>query len=449
MYGDALLVKAGKVFSMLILVFAISACAPTIQMNEDPDDYRDEVAQLQRQITENPSDATLLRDLGAIYVRTGRPAEGYTTLRKAFARDSDDPKTLFFLGVATEKIGRPQTALRLYERFDRVPEDSRYRSLMEGRHQWLLREQIRQEVAQMLEREEALTGGDVSPQRIAVLPFSFIGGDEKYAPLGQGLSEMISVDLASIDRLQLVERVRLQVLLNELQLAQSQYIDPSSAPRVGKLLGAGRLVGGSYAVAGDEEFRVDVALAELTGASTSSDLRSQSGDLEDLFAFKREIVFGIVDRLGIELTAEERAQIESVPTRNLQAFLAYSRGLEAEARGNFRTAAQSFQQARQLDPAFSRAAERQRTAEGASATAGSADQALGAVTGQVQVAQNQIDLVQNRQQVQSETLGTTPVADDDGSGEGDTQRQPAAESENTAPPEVLKDPPPPPSSGNK
>jgi TolB-like protein len=413
-------------------------------MQEDPADYEQEVARLQRQIEEKPDASAPLRDLGAIYVRTDRPNQAFDPLKKAFARDRNDPKTLFYLGVASEKIGRTQSALQLYARFDEVPEDSKFRSLLEGRHQWLLREEIREEISAMIAREDTLAGGNVNARRVAVLPFHFAGGDQQYSPLGRGLSEMIAVDLASIDRLQLVERVRLEVLLNELQLAQSEYVNPASAPEVGRLLGAGRLIGGSYVVPDGGRLRVDVALAELTDRARSTDLQSRSGDLEDLFRLKRQIVFGLVDRLDVQLTAEERAEIERVPTRNIQAFLAYSRGLEAEARGDFNTAAQAYREAQLMDPGFSRAAEQQETAEGLRTASGDTGEAVNAAR-QVEPPPTQIDLVQNRQEIQSESIGVSPTADEEGD-ESD-ERDPVTENENTSPPTILKDPPPPPSSG--
>jgi tetratricopeptide (TPR) repeat protein len=416
------------------LLAGVLACAPQAGLREDPEDFREEVARLQREIAENPDDAEALRDLGTVYVRTRRPNEGYKYLQKAHSQDRNDPKTLFYLGVASERIGKRQTAQELYERYAEMPEDSQFRTLMRGRYEWLLRQEIRRKMKEFIAREDSI---GVSPNAVAVLPFAYQGSDEQYAPLGHGLSEMIAVDLANIDELTLVERTRLQELLKEIELSQSEFVDPSTAPRVGQLLGAGRLIGGGYNVLG-EKLRTDVALAEIEKAESAA-LETQSDVLDNLFRLEKKIVFRLVDQLGVELSAEERKEIERVPTRNLQAFLAYSRGLEAEAQGNYEAAAQAFQQAHQLDPNFSEAASKQEKSEGLSAAGGGTEQALQAAR-QLERPTSQIDLVQNRQQILSETVGTTPSEDDE---ETEDERQPAAESGNA----VLKDPPPPPSSG--
>lgn len=403
------------------------ACAPQAGLQEDPEDFQEEVARLQRKIAENPNNTEALRDLGVIYVRTERAANGHKYLRKAFSQDQDDPETLFYLGIASERIGKKQTARRLYERYEDVPEDSQFRTLLRGRYEALLRQEIRQKMEELRAREDTL---DTSPNVLAVLPLIYQGDDEQYAPLSRGLSEMIAVDLANIDELTLVERTRLQALLDELKLSQSEYVDPSTAPRVGELLGAGRLVGGAFNVLDGETLRTDVALADLDEMAGAPNLETRSGALEELFQLERQIVFGVIDRLGVELSPRERKQIERVPTRNLQAFLAYSRGLEAEAQGNYEAAAQAFQRAHELDPDFSRASDQQEKAEGLSAAA-SMDQALLAAQ-RLRAPATRIDLIRNRQQILSETIGSGG-------------RQPAAESGRA----VLEDPPPPPDEGGQ
>jgi tetratricopeptide (TPR) repeat protein len=416
-------------FALSVVVIGMAACAPEPQLREDPEDFREEVARLERKIAENPEEAAPLRDLGAIYVRTKRPSEGYRYLEKALSREPNDPKTLFYLGVASERLGRTQEAQRLYRRFPKVPEDSRFRSLMRGRYDWLLRQEIQDRMARMVQQEGTLAA-DISPRTVAVLPLSYQGGDEKYAPLGRGLAEMVSVDLAQIDELQLVERVRIQALLDELKLAESQYVDPKTAPRTGRILGAGRLIGGTYSVLGAEQLQVETALAEVEKRGASPEVDSHADALDQLFALEKEIVFGVVERLGIELSAQEREQIEQVPTRNLQAFLAYSWGLEHEARGNYRAAAQSSRRAHEIDPGFSEAAAQERDMEALGAVAGGVDQALLAAA-QVDFRPSPLSLVQNRHLMQARSIGLPTTVG----------RQPFAEFNSL---EILREPPAPP-----
>jgi hypothetical protein len=64
------------------------------------------------------------------------------------------------------------------------------------------------------------------------------------------------------------------------------------------------------------------------------------------------MVFKVVKDMGITLTREEITAIEKIPTKNLQAFFAYSVGLEKEGQGDFESAGVYFKQASTLDPSF-------------------------------------------------------------------------------------------------
>jgi tetratricopeptide (TPR) repeat protein len=60
----------------------------------------------------------------------------------------------------------------------------------------------------------------------------------------------------------------------------------------------------------------------------------------------------IARQLGYELSAAELEMVLENGTQNLAAFLAYSRGLLAEDRGDYRSAAAFYAEAAQADPNF-------------------------------------------------------------------------------------------------
>jgi hypothetical protein len=67
---------------------------------------------------------------------------------------------------------------------------------------------------------------------------------------------------------------------------------------------------------------------------------------------EKNLVFDVIAQMGIALTPVERERIQRVPTRNLQAFLAYSKGLEREGAGDYQAASTFFRQSANLDPNF-------------------------------------------------------------------------------------------------
>jgi TolB-like protein len=412
-----------------------------VSLDEDPSVYSERVEQLRDRIANHPEDGTALRDLGAIYMRTGRPRQAYSTLKKARAERPDDPQILFFLGLASERIGKQDAALDLFRQFDTVPTSSRYHALLKGRYEWLVRKRARQQMSRLAaqEREQEQLRNEVSPRTVAVLPLSYQGSDDQYAALGRGLAEMITADLANVERLQVVERIRLQALLDELELARSEFVDAETAPRVGHLLGAGQLVGGTYLVPDDERLRLQVSLADVASGDRQAQVGQRQGALDQLFEIQKEVTYTVIEQLGVELTPQERTAIEAVPTSDLQAFLAFSRGLVEEDRGNYAAAAQHYRQAQQADPNFEAARQQEQTAQNLNAGGGSQSKALSqAPSEDVPQPQSTVDPMQQR--LRSLGVGPTRAAGADGEGSRDPAQETQAAEEST-----LDDPPDPPS----
>lgn len=437
---------AALLVALLALSIGVVGCGgPSVTMDQERSAFEEEENRLERRLEDYPDDGEALRDLGSIYLRTDRPSQAYDALKKAYSRRPDDPKVLFYLGLASEKVGRREAALDLFSKFDEVPDDSKYHTLMEGRYEWLARKQAKRQVQQMIAKEKkqpADVEGQVEPNVVAVVPMEYQGGNEKYQPLGRGLAEMFTTDLANVGRLKVVERVRLQAILDELKLSRSKYIDQSTAPRVGRLLGAGRIVGGSYLVTDDEQLRLQVTLANVATGERMPQLDRQRAGIDELFRLQKQVTFSIVDQLGVELTPQEKAAIQEVPTQNLQAFLAYSQGLMAEDRGNYGAASRYYQQAQQIDPNFEQAAQRNQKAKSIQQGGGSQGEALSSASGeggQQQSSESSVNVVDQR--LQSMGAGPGATVGDDG------ERDPAQESETAEEESDLDDPPEPPSGG--
>jgi hypothetical protein len=73
--------------------------------------------------------------------------------------------------------------------------------------------------------------------------------------------------------------------------------------------------------------------------------------------------------------------ISERPTRDLQAFLLYSRGLEAQDRGDFQVAGPNFRAASQRDPSFQAAAQQAQSSEAASSAGSQPDNDIASIIG--------------------------------------------------------------------
>jgi hypothetical protein len=134
-------------------------------------------------------------------------------------------------------------------------------------------------------------------------------------------------------------------------------------------------VGGSFNISDDNALRLDVASFDLVN-NKETKAATESDELDNLFKLEKEIVFKVIKDMGLSITREEREGIQSIPTKNLQAFIAYSLGLEKEAAGDFEAAGVYYKQAGSLDPNFGPAASKAGSAEALSLAGGSKEKAL-------------------------------------------------------------------------
>ena len=91
---------------------------------------------------------------------------------------------------------------------------------------------------------------------------------------------------------------------------------------------------------------------------------SERGDLSALFRAQKSMTFGILRSAGIsleQLSPEVRARIERFQTTNVEAFRAFSQGLDLKDQGKFAEARESFKRAAELDPGFALASDQQQS----------------------------------------------------------------------------------------
>lgn len=204
---------------------------------------------------------------------------------------------------------------------------------------------------------ERAVADSVDLRRLGVTPFRVSSSDVTMTALGYALADLITTDLARSSQLALVERSRLGDVLRELDLVHTGRIDSSTAPRVGRLIRASRLVLGSVDSLPDGEIRIGLRLADVSTGGVEQALDSRA-PLRDILEAEKQIVFRLFTALGVTLTPAERAQIESRPATSLAALTAYGRGVQAEMLGDPRRARDEFQRALRLDPAFQPASDR-------------------------------------------------------------------------------------------
>lgn len=204
------------------------------------------------------------------------------------------------------------------------------------------------------------------PERsLGVTPFDVRATDTLVAPLAYGLADILITDLQRSGQLQIVDRLRIDALLRETQLVEAGRVDPTTAPRVGKLVGARRLVLGTLSQRPGGEIAIDARIADVATSQLRTAV-SAVAPLADILSAEKELAVRLLGQLGVNLTPAARARIEERPTRNIAALLAYSRAVRYEVSGDYQRAATEYRTALRLDPGFALARQRLSELPGAS-----------------------------------------------------------------------------------
>src|SRR5947207_6416218 len=327
----------------------------------------DNIARLEQARRDHPGAHGVIRSLGIVYYQAQRLTDARAALEEAALGHSTDGVSALYLGLTAEAQNDFASARAAYSRYLRVGRTRRVRGQLESRYAALQRKELEAQSRAAVADEARLSGTPGSATVVGVLPFAFSGADTSLKPLERGFAELLTTDLSRSSRITVVERLRLQAILDELALQQSGAVAAGTGVRAGRILRAGRLVRGSINQQGNQ-LRADAIVVSVPTAqaeATATDAQA----LEQLLTLEKNIALGLFAALNIPLTTAERNAIEQRPTRSLAAFLSYSRGLELQDRGRFDDAGRSFDDAVRIDPGFSAAQQKSKDAKNAAAGA--------------------------------------------------------------------------------
>ena len=202
-------------------------------------------------------------------------------------------------------------------------------------------------------------GQDTRPG-IAVLPFSNGGSygqaKEDFDALERGIAGMMISELSQNPAARVVERQEIQRLLDEQNLGAQNRVDPQTASKIGKLVGARYMVMGTF-VDFYGDFRVDV---RLINTETGEVVKTESERMQ------RDHLFDIIRNVSARLmkdanlpalqrgASNEQRMSRQIPT---EALTYYSRALLYQDRGQKEKAVEMFNRALSIFPEYAEAQE--------------------------------------------------------------------------------------------
>ncbi len=354
------MIRSLRIF--ILIVFSVPllfiACGPTLsEITTDliEQGRNDEaIARMSRALVNSPNDPHFIKLLAIAHYNKKQYDEASKLFQQVLTLDEEDDQAAYYLAATFEATKNFDKAIQYYRLYIELTFLGEYKETVEARIKLLYRQQMEAEAQKALAMEQQLDVAKIPTNTIAILYFENKGQKAELNPLQKGLSEMIITDLSKVKSLKVVERVRLQELVQEMNLGETDIVDQKTAPRLGKLLGANRLVKGSFFDLTNEKLNIDAFVTKSrTGEIDAS--TNISGSIKDFFRLEKDLVFKIIDEMKIKLSDEEREAILEIPTEDFFAFLQYSRGLDFEDKGQFTQAYEAYSQAVVSDPNFSQA----------------------------------------------------------------------------------------------
>lgn len=203
---------------------------------------------------------------------------------------------------------------------------------------------------------------------VAVFPFQDGGwqrmtADDR-AALAVGLQQLLLNELATNQNLRIVERGILREILEEQDLAVDGRVDPATAARVGRIVGARFVVLPTFSdLAGTRPTLV----GSIVSVETSEVLRAEEvdGHPDDLYAMVVDLAADVTEGLDLPLLPsdeQEARRSREIPTEALQL---YSRAQIFQDLGRVERAIKLYQRISEEFPAMTEAEEALRQLEGA------------------------------------------------------------------------------------
>lgn len=162
-----------------------------------------------------------------------------------------NPAAAYYLGVMKLDQGDLKKAISQWQRYIKIEPDSERAGEVKRDLTLLISQNFKEEAKQALANEAQISDAPVTPNSIAVHPL-LNKGAEKYENVGKGLTALVISDLTKIPNLKVLERQKIQRLLDEIKLSEGGLTDKDAALRSGRLLRAEKLVLGDFKI-GDKK----------------------------------------------------------------------------------------------------------------------------------------------------------------------------------------------------
>ena len=342
-------VKYAIVFcAMGIICLGFSGCSTVdvvkVEMKMQTGNYQEVIPILEDYLTKNPDSVWARTQLGKAYLHTEDLDLAIDSLEKAQKIQPKEPRSTLFLGLAY--IGKEQyeKAIATWEGYQ---SDKPIISAAIKKQLTLLKITYSRKMAKKaLIEEKKLATITPTKNTFAVCYYADASPNNSYRAFQKALAAMVISDLAKIDSIRIVERIKLQSLFYEMNLGQIGIVDSSTAPRVGHLIGAENLVVGTLS---SGSIRADTSLASTSKGEVIGNAAITVRE-DEFFNLPKEIAINVAGMAGLKLTGAQLELLGKDHTRSYEAVISYGNALIALDSDNWKDAREYFEKALSADP---------------------------------------------------------------------------------------------------
>ena len=154
----------------------------------------------------------------------------------------------YHLGLFELNANNTSKAVQQWQKYVEIDPDGAKKSGVTKQLTLMTTQSIQDEVKQAIANEKTLSELAPEPNSIAVHPL-INKGAEQYGPIGKGLTAFVITDLAKVPGLKVLEREKLQKLIDEIKLSQTgALVETTSRVRAGRIMRAEKLMIGDYLI---------------------------------------------------------------------------------------------------------------------------------------------------------------------------------------------------------
>jgi tetratricopeptide (TPR) repeat protein len=285
-------------------------------------------------------------------------ADSKQALEQARKANPNNYAVNYFLGQIYLAEGNRDGAIDAWSAFlAAAPTDGRSVAVRE--RMTLLKQAQAREFAKKVVAAGGAAPATLPANTIAVTDFKNLG-TAKLVPFIKGLTAMIISDLAKVPQVRVLERAKIQALMQEMQLGLAAgIIDADSAPKLGKMVQARKVAWGKMDTPDGSNLKITSIVTEIMENATLQQTDAE-GAMDQFFKLQKQLVFGILAGMGVDVNQlPEKVQkaVKRVHTTSVRALIQFGMGVDFLDNKDFAQAKQAFGKAAKIDPEFDLAGE--------------------------------------------------------------------------------------------